>query len=147
MRLLNEWRWAGVGWYERAGLQEKSWQREHHYWRDCDCVHVCAECLTFSPIPSTFYYYYLNQFLFLAVPRGIWALSSSTRGWTWYPLHWKLRILTTGLPGKSPKYFFKEEIRKKLCIVRIWILRLITISSFREKEESKERNSIDMSIT
>ena len=38
---------------------------------------------------------------FLAMPHSMWDLSPSTRGQTCTPLHWKLGVLTTGLPEKS----------------------------------------------
>ena len=45
-------------------------------------------------------------FIFLTVLRSMWDLSSPDYGWNSQPLHWKLRVLTTGLPGKSPGLWF-----------------------------------------
>ena len=44
------------------------------------------------------------NFFFLAMPHGMWDLSSLTRDWTLNPcpLHWKCGVLTTRPPGKSP---------------------------------------------
>ena len=43
-------------------------------------------------------------FLFLAAQRGMRDLSSPTRDQNW-PLHWVLRVLTTGPPGKNTQLF------------------------------------------
>ena len=43
---------------------------------------------------------------FLAIPQGMWDLSSLTRDWSCIPLHWKGRVLNIGLPGKPLIYFF-----------------------------------------
>ena len=40
---------------------------------------------------------------FLAMPYGMWDLSSLTRDWTCTPLPWKPRGLTIGQPGKSQR--------------------------------------------
>ena len=45
---------------------------------------------------------------FLAMSQGIWDLSSLTRDQTCNPLHWKHRVLTTGLPGKSLNPFLSS---------------------------------------
>ena len=45
---------------------------------------------------------------FLAVPQGMWDLSSLTRDRTRAPLKWKCRVSTTGLPGKCPNILFEE---------------------------------------
>ena len=45
-----------------------------------------------------FIYFYL---LILAVPHGMWDLSSSTKDWIdRCPMQWKCGVLTTGPPGK-----------------------------------------------
>ena len=41
---------------------------------------------------------------FLTTPCNMWDLSSLTRDQTPCPLHWQLKVLTTGPPGKSPKF-------------------------------------------
>ena len=40
---------------------------------------------------------------FFAVPRGIWDLSFLTRDGSCKLLHWKHRVLSTRLAGKSPE--------------------------------------------
>ena len=44
--------------------------------------------------------FFLFLLEFLAVPFGIWDLSSLTRVSKLCSLHWKGRVLTTGPPGK-----------------------------------------------
>ena len=44
---------------------------------------------------------FLLFFFFFLAPCSIWDLSSLTSNWTHSSLHWKHRVLTTGLPGKS----------------------------------------------
>ena len=48
-------------------------------------------------LKNTFIYY---CYLFLAMPCGMWDLSSLIRGQTLHPLQWKLRVLTAGPPRK-----------------------------------------------
>ena len=47
-------------------------------------------------------------FFFLAAPYGLQDLSSQTRDGNLRPLQWKCRVLTTGLPGNSPRVTFRE---------------------------------------
>ena len=42
----------------------------------------------------------------------MWDLISSTRDWTWHPLHWKHEIFTTGPPGESPIFNFLKKLQK-----------------------------------
>ena len=49
------------------------------------------------PLPTVYFFY------FLAMPRGIWDLSSPTRDWTRGPC---IGILTTESPGKSLQFSF-----------------------------------------
>ena len=46
------------------------------------------------------WFFFLFLFEYLAVPFGIWDLSSLTRVSKLCSLHWKGRVLTTGPPGK-----------------------------------------------
>ena len=51
------------------------------------------------------------NFFFFATPGSIWDLSSLTGDWTCAPCSGQLRVLITGLPGKSlllqfPSWFF-----------------------------------------
>ena len=46
--------------------------------------------------------------IFLATPGSIWDLSSLTRDWTCAPCSGKLRVLITGLPGKSLQLQFSN---------------------------------------
>ena len=48
---------------------------------------------------------YVCMYVNLAVPQGMWDLSSLT-GSIPQPLHWKVGILTTGPPGKSRQRHF-----------------------------------------
>ena len=48
------------------------------------------------PLPSYLMHIYIH-----ATPGSIWDLSSPIRVWTYAPLQWKHRVLTTGPPGKS----------------------------------------------
>ena len=63
---------------------------------------------------------YLCVFNFLATPYGMWDLSSPTRDRTCMPCTGN-RILTTGLPGKSPlflkKLIFKFLLKKNMAHV------------------------------
>lgn len=43
---------------------------------------------------------------FLTVPLSMWDLSAPNWDWTCNPLHWKLRFLTTGPPGKFHGFKF-----------------------------------------
>ena len=43
----------------------------------------------------------LHLFFFLAVPCSMWDLKFHSQGVNPQPLYWKLRVLTTGPPGKS----------------------------------------------
>ena len=47
--------------------------------------------------------------LFLAALPGMWDLHSPTRDRTPHLLHWKHRVLTTGLPGKSSRTILMAE--------------------------------------
>ena len=49
--------------------------------------------------------------IFLAVPHGIWDLSSWTRGQT---LQWECGVLATGLPGKSFEIFLISLLMSSL---------------------------------
>ena len=45
--------------------------------------------------------HFLIFIYFLATPRGMWNLSSPHQESNMSPMQHKLRVLTTGLPGKS----------------------------------------------
>ena len=45
-------------------------------------------------------YFFCSFFFFLAIPCGLWDLSSPTEGWT-PALAVKVKVLATGLPGNS----------------------------------------------
>ena len=63
-------------------------------------------------ITISFFLYFLSFFsYFLTVPLSMWDLSAETElrlNWDWIcdPLHWKLRFLTTGPPGKFHGFTF-----------------------------------------
>ena len=50
-------------------------------------------------------YYQKNFFGGGATPRSIWNLSFPYQRLNLHPLHWKSRVLTTGLPGELPQIF------------------------------------------
>ena len=56
---------------------------------------------------------------FSAMPLGMWDLSSLTRDWTHAPLHWKLRVLITGAPGK----LLKCHVLNAQCVMLCSVLR------------------------
>ena len=70
-------------------------------------------------------------FFFLAVPRGLWGLSSPTRDQTRAPLQWKHGVLTTGPPGKS------------LNILKTGIVSYLTHPSHKSLVEHKPVTGID----
>ena len=90
--------------------------------------------LYFLPHACSFFFFFFYSFLFiwlcwvLVAARGLFSCSmwdlfslwhvgsrSLARDWTPGPLHWELRVLATGPPGKSPgaysKAFFALEPR------------------------------------
>ena len=68
----------------------------------------CIACLASSSFfkiifnlalsPFFFYFYLFYLCVVLALPHGMWDLSSNPQ-----LLHWKCRLSTTGPPGKSPR--------------------------------------------
>ena len=58
----------------------------------------------FSKVPR-------KTFWFLAMLGSMWDLSSWTRGSNLHPFKWKLRILTTELPGKFQDTYFGKILK------------------------------------
>ena len=58
--------------------------------------------LLFLLPPALSHHFFFKIFIFLAMLHCMWDLSSLTRDRICTPLHWKLRILTTGPPGSTP---------------------------------------------
>ena len=84
----------------------------------CLCVFQALYCLHVSkPLQNKF-------FFFLAMPWGMWDLSSSDWGWFLCLQRWKHGILTTGLVGKSlhKKFFPLEYPHCFLCFLCIKII-------------------------
>ena len=63
----------------------------------------------YQALPSIF-------FFFLAVPHGLWDLSSPDQGSNTGPLPWKCGVLTTGPPGNS-KLFLLRTIFLQLTVI------------------------------
>ena len=53
--------------------------------------------LALQDAPTEFFFFWSSS---------MWDLSSPTRDWTHAPPHWKHRVLTIGLPGKSPAWSY-----------------------------------------
>ena len=49
-------------------------------------------------------------FFFFFPPCSLWDLSSQTRDWTSFPLHWELRVLTAGLQGNFLLLILKKQL-------------------------------------
>ena len=69
------------------------------------CCFLLFLVLSFSFRFLSFFYGGGNLWVFLAVPHGMWDLSSLARDRTPCPLHWKHGVLTSGPQGKSPDSF------------------------------------------
>ena len=72
-------------------------------------VFVCfwSPFVFYLPFPSLLFPLFF-LFISLVAPQSIWVLSSPNRAWTHGLPHWKCRVLTTGLSGKSqlPSFLF-----------------------------------------
>lgn len=66
------------------------------------CHHLTPPNTSLFVSLSGFHFYLFIVYVFLAMLQGMWDLSCLTKDQTHTPSHWKLRVLTTGLPGKSP---------------------------------------------
>ena len=65
------------------------------------CLYKTQEFLSIYPLKK------IHVCVNLAMLHGMWDLSSSGQEMNPYPLHWKHRVLTTGLTGKSQYLSFK----------------------------------------
>ena len=77
--------------------------------------------LTTGPPGSPQFLFFSFAFFWVA-PCSLWNLSYLTRDWAPCPLlckHWKHGVLTTGLPGDSPKYFYSKFYIVKWIILKI----------------------------
>ena len=64
------------------------------------CHHLTPPNTSLFVSLGGFHFYLFIVYVFLAMLQGKWDLSCLTKDQTHTPSHWKLRVLTTGLPGK-----------------------------------------------
>ena len=82
-----------------------------HIWKNTQ--ETVLGSLFFFLIFSFSYSFFFFQFIFWPYHINMWDLSSSTRDWTPSSLYWKFRVLTAGLPGKSPNCAFLNGCFKR----------------------------------
>ena len=67
----------------------------------CNCKSEVRECLSFLRLSLSL--------SFPCLEKGMWDLSSQTRDQTHSPPHWKHKVLTTGMPGKSENAYLNKD--------------------------------------
>ena len=63
----------------------------------------CSKISAVDTEPAINLFFLPFFFFFLSMLHDLWDLSSPD------PLHWKLQVLTTGLPGNSPLFVFSNQ--------------------------------------
>ena len=83
----------------------------------CLCVFQALSCLHVSkPLQKKFF------FFFLAMPQGLWDLSSSDWGWNSHLQRWNYGTLTTGFVGKFFPLEYPHCFPCFLCLKNFFLL-------------------------
>ena len=95
-----------VGWHHR--LWAWVWVNSRSWWgtgRPGVLLFMGSQRVGHNWATDLNWFLYKYLFIYLAATRGMQDLSSPTRGQIHAPLQWKLKVLTTELPGNSPFFF------------------------------------------